>query len=410
MSRLVATRVLFRIATDAAWATPTLDTEIRRAGLSRADAGLATEIVYGSLRVLPELDARLNRLLKTPETTDPMLRAALWVGAYQLLHLSRVPPHAAVSETVNACRAERGPKLAGVANAVLRKIAKTRPDAPSPPDRLVVPSWMNACVRRGLGVERAEQFFAARRMPPPMGLRFADPAGAAAWSERLGVEVTPSEVAPRGGAVRGVGDPRQLPGFAEGAFAVQELGSQAVAASVGAQPGEWIADLCCGHGTKTLALAEDVGPGGHIVAVDLFEEKLDRLEVERARLGIDVARIEAYAVDLTRGLGGLEPRSFDRVLLDAPCSGLGTVHRRPELALRLGPDDPSRLARLQRALVKNAAKLVRPGGRLVLATCSAAHEEGPGLADALPGDPKIDVIGPWLQEPLDVYHVLTWQL
>jgi len=410
MSRLVATRVLFRIATDGAWATPTLDAEIRRAGLSRADAGLATEIVYGSLRVLPELDAVLNGLLKTPATTDPMLRAALWVGAYQLLHLSRVPPHAAVSESVNAARAGCGKKLAGVANAVLRKIARTRPDDPHPPDRLVVPDWMGACVERGLGEERAEMFFGARRMPPPLGLRFSPESDPESWSDALGVEVTRSAVAPRGGSVRGVGDPRNLPGFDDGLFAVQELGSQAVAAAVDAQPGEWVADLCCGHGTKTLALAEDVGPKGHIVAVDLYEEKLDRLEIERARLRVDVARIEALAVDLTRGLGGLEPKSFDRVLLDAPCSGLGTVHRRPELSLRLGPKDPPRLAKLQRSLLKNAAKLVQPGGRLVLATCSAAHDEGPGLADALPGTPKVDVIGPWLGEPLDVYHVLTWQL
>ena len=407
MSRLVATRVLFRVATDGAWATPTLDAEIRRAGLSRPDAALATEIVYGALRVLPALDEALDKRLKTPETTDPMLRAALWVGAYQLFHLSRVPAHAAVSETVSACRAERGKKLAGVANAVLRRLSEQRPEEPSPPQQLVLPPWIDVAVRRGLGDERADVFFGARQLPPPIGLRFGR-ADVEADMEALGVEIRRSEAAPRGGSVRGVGNPRKLPGFEEGAFAVQELGSQMVVASVGAQRGERIADLCCGHGTKTLALAEDVGPEGLVVAVDLYEEKLDRLEIEAERLGIAPARVEPRAIDLTRGLGGLEPASFDRVLVDAPCTGLGTIHRRPELALRLTEEDPARLAGLQRILVTNAAKLVRPGGRLVLATCSPTHDEGPGLADTLDATPTVHVFGPWDGEEADAYHALVW--
>ncbi|MCB9597130.1 MAG: methyltransferase domain-containing protein [Sandaracinaceae bacterium] len=408
MSRLVATRVLFRVATDGAFATPTLDAEIRRSRLSSQDAGLATEIVYGALRVLPELDRVLDERLKTPKTTDPWLRAALRVGAYQLLHLSRVPPHAAVSETVSACRAERGPKLAGVANAVLRRIAKERPAEPTPPTQMIVPPWLDACVRRGLGAERADVFFGARRLPPPLGLRFAAPPTDEQLAA-LGPDAKRSELAPRGVEVRGVGDPRALPGYEEGAFAVQELGSQLVVERVGAQPGERVADLCAGHGTKTLALAQAVGPTGHVVAVDLYEEKLDRLESERARLGIEASRVETRPVDLSRGLGGLEPGSFDRVLVDAPCTGLGTIHRRPELALRLGPSDPARLADLQRTLVATAAPLVRPGGVLVLATCSAAYEEGPGLADALDGTPTVEAIGPWLGEDVDAYHVLVWR-
>jgi len=396
--------VLYRVATDGAWATPTLDAEIRREGLSRADAGLATEIVYGTLRVLPAIEARIDALLRSPKTTDLMLRAGLWVGAYQLVHLSRVPPHAAVGETVSAIRAERGRKLAGVANAVLRKIAKDRPDDPAPPTQLVLPDWIGQSVREGLGAERAAAFLGARRLPPPMGLRVRDQAAV----DALGVEVERSAIAPRGVWVRGVGDPRELPGYSEGAFAVQELGSQVVAARVGAQPGERIADLCCGHGSKTLALAEDVGPKGSIVAVDLYEEKLTKLETERWRLNIETP-VEVLAVDLTKGLGGLQEGSFDRVLVDAPCTGLGTVHRRPELALRLKPSDPQRLGELQRELIAVGARLVRPGGVLVAATCSVTREEGPALAAAIDGDPEVEVVGPWLGEDLDAYHVLTWR-
>ena len=131
-------------------------------------------------------------------------------------------------------------------------------------------------------------------------------------------EITPAASVPGALLVRGAGDPRALPGFDEGRFAVQELGSQRIVDLVGAQPGERVADLCCGHGTKSLALAERVGPEGRVEAVDLYEEKLERLASERARLGIPAERVGTRAVDLTAGTGGLEPGSFDRVLLDAP--------------------------------------------------------------------------------------------
>ncbi|MBX3274367.1 MAG: methyltransferase domain-containing protein [Sandaracinaceae bacterium] len=411
MSRRVAMRVLYRVAEEGAYAAVALDAELRRAGLRGSDAALATEIVYGALRALPAIDAALDARLRSPSTTDPLLRAALRVGAYQLLYLDRVPAHAAVGETVTACREARGAKLAGVANAVLRRLARERPAVPATAS-LMLPAWIERCVRDGLGEPRADVFLGPRRLPPPLGLRFAEPPDDAALAAlaAAGGEATRSALAPRGVAVRGVGDPRALPGYAEGRFSVQELGAQLVVARAGAQPGERVADLCAGHGTKTLALAEEVGPSGRVVAVDLYEEKLARLELERARLGIAAERVEARAVDLTRGLGGLAPKSFDRVLLDAPCTGLGTIHRRPELALRLRPEDPARLGGLARALALRAAELVRDGGTLVLATCSAAREEGPALADAL-GSPaaSVDVVGPWLGEELDVYHVLTWR-
>ena len=146
---------------------------------------------------------------------------------------------------------------------------------------------------------------------------------------------------------------------------------------------------------------------GTVVAVDIHPRKLARLEAERARLQIP-CRVETHTVDLTGGLGGLTPASFDRVLCDAPCTGLGTIHRRPELALRLEARDPARLAELQRALVVRARELVRPSGTLVLSTCSAAFEEGAGLADVFDDEPEIHILGPWGDVEMDVYHVLRW--
>ncbi|MCZ7677352.1 MAG: hypothetical protein M5U28_00650 [Sandaracinaceae bacterium] len=173
-----------------------------------------------------------------------------------------------------------------------------------------------------------------------------------------------------------------------------------------------MADLCAGRGTKALAMAER---GASITAVDLYEQKLERALAEHARLAI-AASIATLAVDLTVGAGGLGP-SFDRVLVDAPCTGLGTLHRRPELTLRLAPDDPSRMSDLQSRILATATGLVRQGGTLIHAVCSPTREEGAEVAErverahpelerlsALEGDPVaadpdgVVRIGPWSGE------------
>ena len=423
-ARRVATRVLTRVVSEGAWASPSLDAEIDREGLDRRDAALATEIVYGALRVLRALDARFEALLTKPKKVDPVLRAALQVATYQLMHLSRVPPHAAVSDAVSIVREMRGPGLAGVANAVLRKLAATRPDEPAPPTRLVLSPWIAHELRASLGEARADAFVGARTNPPPLGLRAvgrdAQTLVDALREAHPEAEIEKSATASRGAWARGIGDPRALPGWAEGWLAAQELGSQRVVDLVEPEVGDRIADLCCGHGTKTLALAERVGEAGSVEAVDLYEEKLDLLEVERARLG--VTNVSTRAVDLRVGTGGLAPRSFDRVVLDAPCTGLGTIHRRPELALRLTRGDPRRLAKLQSELLPAAASLVKEGGLLVYAVCSPTKAEGPDVAEAFEraqgdlerlgegADPDgVIRIGPWLGEDLDAYQVVRWR-
>ncbi|RZO56015.1 MAG: Sun protein [Sandaracinaceae bacterium] len=423
-SRWVATRVLFRVLEEGAYATPALDAEIGRAHLDRRDAGLATEIVYGTLRALPAIDEVLAARLKKPDKTDPWLRAALRVGAYQIQHLSRVPVHAAVNDAVSLVRTERGPRLAGVANAVLRKIAAARPDEPSPPTRTLVPGWVERCFRDALGEARADALLGARRLPPPLGLRAVGVSPEdllATLREALPeAEIDAAGLASRGVFARGMGDVRELPGYDAGRFAVQEIGSQHIVDLVGAEPGERIADLCCGHGTKTLALAERVGAEGRVEAADLYEEKLDKLDAERRRLSLP--EVGTRAVDLTVGTGGLAAEGFHRVLLDAPCTGLGTVHRRPELAHRLEPSDPKRLAALQQKLLATAATLVRPAGLLVYAVCSPTREEGADIAaafeaahpdfarvsDAHTDEDGVARIGPWLDD-VDAYQVVRWR-
>jgi 16S rRNA (cytosine967-C5)-methyltransferase len=202
--------------------------------------------------------------------------------------------------------------------------------------------------------------------------------------ERPDARLTPGALSERCILAQRLGDVRKLPAHARGAITVQEEGSQLIARVLGTEPGERVADLCAGHGGKTTFIAERIGEAGSVLAVDLDERKLERIAPELARLGIG-ARVETRAIDLSAGTGGLDA-SFDRVLIDAACSGLGTLHRRPDLLLRLTPEDPARLAALQLAMLRNAAKLVRPGGVLLYAVCSPAHAEAASVIERFERD------------------------
>ena len=431
-AREVATEVVYRVVTDGAWATPTLDAALARADLDTRDAALATSLTYGTLRVLPSLDAALDAHLDRPAKLDAWARAAMRVAAFQIRHQPRIPVSAAVNEAVALVRAERG-HLASLANAVLRKLV--RPDDAEPPTALEVPRWIEAALVRALGEPRARSFLEARSMPPPLDLRVRGDREALARTLRL---VRPEGEIELGLAehvlhARRVGDPRELPGYADGRFVVQEQGAQLLGTIVGAMPGEHVLDACAGHGGKTLQLVEAVGPTGRVVANDIHEAKLDRGTEERARLGLADAPVESIAIDWTVGDGGFgeDPKvatrgGFDRVLVDAPCTGLGTIHRRPELTLRASWDDVVALAKTQRAILERVAPLVRPGGVLFYAVCSPLAEEGPvvaralsyahpelvpmplRIADASSDEDGVLRLGPWL-DGCDAYQVAAWR-
>lgn len=423
--------VLHRVADDGAFAMRALDAEIRRSGLDAREAALATETVYGALRVWPSLDEALSPFLRTPiGEMDGLTRAVLRACCYQLRHLGRVPAYAVVDDAVRFVRATRSQRSAGFVNAVLRRVAERRPEHPEPPRAMQVPPWLQQALAGSLGAERATALLGERALPPPLGL-------CVYRGERQALLEALRQAAPRGdvqlGALssraliaRRVGDVRRLPGYVEGGFAVQEEGAQLVGLAAGARAGERVADLCAGHGGKSLLMAS---VGARITAVDVDERKLERIAAEAARLGVPDTLLQTRAVDLSVGLGGMSA-DFDRVMVDAPCSGLGTLHRRPELLLRLKPADVERLADLQAAILGRACDLLRPGGELTYAVCSPLAAEGPGVVArvlarrpalrALPADahlqsPAADPdgvlrIGPWsapgTPSSPDAYQVL----
>jgi 16S rRNA (cytosine967-C5)-methyltransferase len=426
--------VLHRVAVDDAYASRTLDAELEQAGLSERDARLCTEIVYGTLRQLALIDARLDAQL-TRGRPDPFTLAALRAATYQALFLSRVPDHAIVQETVTIVKTKRGDGLGKLANAVLRKVVGGRPSEPLAQTRLSPPAWLEASLVQGLGAERAEAYLRCAEHVPPLALRTPSLAARDALLATLRehkpeAELWPSPLVSEVLYAHRVGDPRKLPGYSEGVLSVQDAGAGLVGALLGAQPGERVLDACAGRGGKTLQLLSAVGASGHVTAVDIHVRKLAQLAEEAKRCGIEPARFSTETIDLSRGDGGLEG-GFDRVLVDAPCTGLGTVLRRPEIAWRLQPSDPGRMAALQLRILQNALGLLRPGGILTFAVCSGSLEEARGVADRLearqsgirrlgnpvPGvsltadDDGVFRIGPWLGQKAelpDVYQVVRW--
>lgn len=433
-ARRIATRVLHRVSRDAAWAAPTLDTELRRESPSRADSALATQIVYGTLRTVPDLDAALARHIRRSGRLDGWTRAALLGAAFQLLHLDRIPSHAVVDDTVELVRSKRGARVAGFANAVLRKLAAERPDAPQLPVSVGVPDWLRDSLTASMGEKQSQALLRLGGEPPSIDLRVRadrsrDAVAAAIVDSQPDASVSHTLISPQGLRVSGAGDPRLLPGYAVGDFAVQEEGAQLIGLLLDAQPGERVLDACAGRGGKTAQLLEAVGASGRVVASDLHEHRLDQAPGELGRLRLDPSQLETACVDWTVGAGGVRGE-FDRVLVDAPCTGLGTLRRRPEILLRSRAEDGAHMGEIQRAILKNAAALVKPGGTLLYAVCSPLAEEGPMVVEqvSLPGlilqqerashlrslyfgSSGRLAVGPWLEGAgpwADAYQIYVW--
>jgi len=339
----------------------TLDRLTREAALPARDEALARAIAVTSFRRFGTLRKALQERLDRAPPREADALALLVTGAAQLLFLD-VPDHAAVDVTVGLARADRRLQhLGGLANALLRRIIRERDRILDEADPLAVdtPEWLATRWLARYG-ETAPAIAAAHRRAAPLDLTVnGDPA---AWAERLGGERLPTgtiRIAERTAV-------RDLPGYAEGGWWVQDAAAALPARLLGAGPGERVVDLCAAPGGKTAQLAAQ---GAEVLAVDRSEPRLRRLRDNMARLGLSVQTKAADALTL-------EESAFDAVLLDAPCSATGTIRRHPDVAWVKTEADLRKLAGLQTRLLDKAAALTRPGGRLVFCTCSLEPEEG----------------------------------
>ena len=394
-ARLLALRVLERVERGAAFADLALHAGFRGGGLGVRDRALATELVCGTLRWRGRLDWLLGQVIPRPfESLEPPVRSLLRLGAYQIVMLEGIPAPAAVDQSVRAARAIGVERAAGLVNAALRRLAREHgelvpPSLASDPvahlvHALSLPEWLARRWLEQFGAEQAAALAAACNAVPPLTVRSTGPGGRDALVEELRArwpEVRATRFAPSGAVLGRGGNPAADPAFAAGRFAVQDEGSQLVVALLDPQPGERALDVCAAPGTKANAIAERVGPAGRVVAVDVHARRLALVGREARRLGL--ANLELHAADARRDLSPVAPPgSFDRVLVDAPCSGLGTLRRNPDLRWRVTPGDAVELAAVQLALLRRAALALRPGGALVYSTCTLSPEENEAVVHA----------------------------
>ncbi|MBP7866570.1 MAG: methyltransferase domain-containing protein [Acidobacteria bacterium] len=372
--------------------------------LGPADRRLAHEIVLGTLRRLPALDAALAPFLRQPlDRMDPPLRALLRTAAYQLRFLDRVPDYAVVSESVKIARRRVGPRAAGFVNAVLRKVAAAPPARPEgPAEAHCHPEWLVERWLRHWPEADLSRWMAESNRTPPVHVTVWTPRiSLAAFLDRARAEGgEPSELfpAPGGGSQPGGRLPvveiaagpdrasaraphdvaRSL--AAEGLCFLQDAGAALAALAVPDRPYRRVLDLCAAPGGKAFVLAMRF-PGAWVTAADRSPARLRALEARRAQLG--AGNVRPVAADAVKP--PFREGAFDLVLADVPCSGTGTLRRNPDLRWKLTPERIVRLPRLQAAILEAAASLTAPGGVLAYVTCSAEPEENEDVVERFRG-------------------------
>lgn len=367
--RLAAARALLAIEDG----THLEDALARLAPATGADRDLAWFLAFGVQRRRGHVDAALRPLLHQPlAALDPEVRAALRIGAFERLY-ARTAPHAAVHQAVEVVRKLGAGRAHGMVNAVLRRVKM--PERLGEADALDHPAWLVARWRQRYGDAAARAWCEANAEPPPLFVVTRDPAGGGPVPEGA----SPASVAgvPLPGVYRldaAGGTIPGLRGFAEGAWWVQDAASVAVADQVPAGEGARVLDACAAPGGKAFRLASR---GARVLAVDRSADRLVSVTEGAARLGLPV---EVRAHDWTEGpIDGLG--TFDAVLVDAPCSGLGTVRRHPEIRWRRQEPDLVGAAATQERILAAASAHVAPGGALVYAVCSPEPEEGPEVVE-----------------------------
>ncbi|MGE0625091.1 MAG: 16S rRNA (cytosine(967)-C(5))-methyltransferase RsmB [Pseudomonadales bacterium] len=342
---------------------------------------LLQELVYGTLRYYYCLDPMISRLLSEPlRTKDLDLRCLMLVGAYQL-HYTRIPDHAAIHETVNACRGLKKPWARGLVNAVLRKVVGESPDERS----FGLPDWWLDVLHRAYP-DQAEALARATLDRAPMVLRVnVRRTTAEEYRDRLaqaGIGAHPGWL-PEQLVLDAPVPVRQLPGYTDGLVSVQDAGAQFAGELVAqARPPASVLDACAAPGGKLFHLAERLAPGTILVGVERSPGRLEHLQDEARRLGHEQVILRQGDATTTEWLAAGMPERYDGILLDAPCSGSGTLRRHPDIKLRRRPEDLPGFVALQQRLLENLWRLLAPVGTLTYCTCSVFPEENDGVVGA----------------------------
>jgi 16S rRNA (cytosine967-C5)-methyltransferase len=388
-ARALAVLALKAIETGG-YANIVVDELLQRAEASDRDRRLMAELVYGTVRRQRTLDALIDQLATKPaQDQPPDLRILLRLGLYQLRYLSHIPPSAAVNTTVELAKQQRLGGLSKVVNGILRRydrLAATEDPLQLPSDpiaRLGVaqsyPDWIVNVYADQVGLAEAAQVCEWLNQPPTLDLRVnplrATVAEVLDQFRATGLMAEPLDSMPQGLRLQGGGSVRSLPGFATGQWTVQDRSAQLVSHILDPQPGEVVIDACAAPGGKTTHIAELMGDRGMVWGCDRYPNRLKRITQTAQRLGL--TSIQTCLGDSTQ-LTQFENQG-DRVLVDAPCSGLGTLHRHADARWRQSPESVQDLVVLQQKLLQQAATWVKPGGWLVYSTCTLHPAENQGI-------------------------------
>ena len=389
-ARETAMKVLYAVHENGAYANVALVEAFREARLDDLERRFATELVYGAVKAGDTLDWIIRQYTKRPlRKMAPYVRAVLRLGMFQLFFLDKIPPSAVCNESTELMKKYGHIGTARFVNAILRtatrepekaQIVEGKDEAAYLSLAMQHPAWLIRRWLHAFGREETERLCVFDNAPAVLSLRTnLLRTTREKLMERLreeGAEVRPSAWTPEGILCTGHGALDSSRSLREGLFQVQDESSMQVAHVVAPEPGEFVLDMCSAPGGKTTHLAEMMGNQGRIVALDIYDTKLARVAENAKRLGISI--IETKCLD-AREAGRIFEGMADRVLLDAPCSGLGVLRRRPDARWRKSEEEIARLPELQRELLESAACAVRPGGVVVYSTCTIEPAENEEL-------------------------------
>ena len=385
MSRRVALETLLDVSQRDAYAQLALEKRLRQANLDARDSAFVTRLVYGTIENRITLDYRMDQLLEKPEELDPTAREILRLGAYQLFYMDRVPDMAATDLSVKLTRSMGMEGLTGVVNAVLRGLIRNReeirwPDPAEDPIRYL--SVMKSCPEglcrmliERFGEEGAKEIIEYRHAVPYESIR---PNLLRCDLPRLRRVLEEEKMTFEPGLVEGTfrvfdaGDLTRTRAYQNGLFTIQGESSVLAARAVGAKPGQTVLDACAAPGGKTALISEMMQDTGRVYAWDTHPHRVDLIRGTATRLHLENVRPMMRDAQVERPeMAG----SLDAALIDAPCSGSGVMHIKPDLKYRITPEGTQALVNIQRAILDSVADMVKPGGTLVYSTCSIFPEE-----------------------------------
>ncbi len=390
-ARAMALEVLYRVDSEDAYSNLALNSVLEKYQPEKQDRGFVTEIAYGVLRTQNTLDWVLGRFLKKPVAgLTPWIRNILRAGVYQLMYMDKVPESAAVNESVNLAKRYGHKGTAGLVNGVLRNVVRnlpgiTYPDPEKEPLQHIAvkyshPAWLVERWLKEYGFAETVQLCTANNAIPPNAVRTntlrISRDELKMRLEEEGIRVTEGRFSPETLILEGFKSVGGISAHREGLLLVQDESSTLVGHALKPVPGSLVIDACSAPGGKTTHLAQLMGNSGRIVACDVHEHKLALIRENAARLGITV--IEPMLLDAARLHAGFT-RQADFILVDAPCSGLGVLRRRPEIRWRKEPAAIKELQSLQLAMLESAVACLKPGGVLVYSTCTITEEENIGV-------------------------------